>query len=241
MIKKKYTIFAAISLLILLLNACGVSHEQEINSDKSNAVSTNNHSLFYISDDIYIGMSKSEVNSIINSKFTNPQPSEYDPDNILLSTDSDPAISDYFYTLDFSKSQIESIVLYISDDKLYGINFSPNAELSISVEDVYDNFSKGLVNSYKKIYGNTSCRVVINPEKNEILLFGVYKVVENYSELPDPEEPAEMLLEDAKKIKASYKVGDIVEIKFGDKTSKFEIINIPQVQGKDMGELIKIL
>ena len=37
------------------------------------------------------------------------------------------------------------------------------------------------------------------------------------------------------------KVGDVVEIKFGDKTSKFEIINIPQVQGKDMGELIKLL
>ena len=37
------------------------------------------------------------------------------------------------------------------------------------------------------------------------------------------------------------KVGDIVEIKFGDKTSKFEIINIPKVQGKDMGELIKLL
>ena len=37
------------------------------------------------------------------------------------------------------------------------------------------------------------------------------------------------------------KVGDIVEIKFGDKTSKFEIINIPKVQAKDMGELIKIL
>ncbi len=44
-------------------------------------------------------------------------------------------------------------------------------------------------------------------------------------------------------VKPSYdvKVGDIVEIKFGDKTSKFEIINIPKVQGKDMGELIKIL
>lgn len=43
--------------------------------------------------------------------------------------------------------------------------------------------------------------------------------------------------------KPSYdvKVGDIVEIKFGDKVSKFEIIKIPQVQGKDMGELIKIL
>ncbi len=44
-------------------------------------------------------------------------------------------------------------------------------------------------------------------------------------------------------VKPSYdvKVGDIVEIKFGDKISKFEIVKIPEVQGKDMGELIKIL
>ena len=44
-------------------------------------------------------------------------------------------------------------------------------------------------------------------------------------------------------VKPSYdvKVGDIVEIKFGDKTSKFEIIHIPKVQGKNMPELIKIL
>lgn len=44
-------------------------------------------------------------------------------------------------------------------------------------------------------------------------------------------------------VKPSYevKVGDIVEIKFGDKISKFEIIKIPQVAGKDIGELIKIL
>lgn len=46
-----------------------------------------------------------------------------------------------------------------------------------------------------------------------------------------------------KVVKPSYevKVGDIVEIKFGDKISKFEIIKIPQVAGKDIGELIKIL
>lgn len=46
-----------------------------------------------------------------------------------------------------------------------------------------------------------------------------------------------------KVIKPSYevKVGDIVEIKFGDKISKFEIIQIPKVQGKEIGELIKIL
>lgn len=44
-------------------------------------------------------------------------------------------------------------------------------------------------------------------------------------------------------VKPSYdvKVGDIIEIKFGDKISKFEIVKIPEVQGKDMGELIKIL
>ena len=46
-----------------------------------------------------------------------------------------------------------------------------------------------------------------------------------------------------KVVKASYevKVGDIIEIKFGDKVSKFEIIEIPKVQGKNMGELIKIV
>ena len=46
-----------------------------------------------------------------------------------------------------------------------------------------------------------------------------------------------------KVVKPSYEVktGDIVEIKFGDKTSKFEIIHIPKVQTKNMPELIKIL
>ena len=47
----------------------------------------------------------------------------------------------------------------------------------------------------------------------------------------------------SKQVKPSYevKVGDIVEIKFGDKISKFEIIKIPTVAGKDIGELIKVL
>ena len=46
-----------------------------------------------------------------------------------------------------------------------------------------------------------------------------------------------------KTVKPSYevKVGDIVEIQFGEKISKFEIINIPKVQTKDMPELIKLL
>ena len=44
-----------------------------------------------------------------------------------------------------------------------------------------------------------------------------------------------------KVIKASYevKVGDVVEIKFGDKVSKFEILQIPTTQ-KIAGEVIRI-
>ena len=81
----------------------------------------------------------------------------------------------------------------------------------ISVEDVYDTFKKGLINSFKRIYGNTSCRVVINPDRNEILLYSVHKIVEELSEELDPEAPAEMLIAEAKKIKTSAKVGDILE------------------------------
>lgn len=45
-----------------------------------------------------------------------------------------------------------------------------------------------------------------------------------------------------KVVKPSYevKVGDIVEIKFGDKVSKFEILQVP-TSGKIVGELVKIL
>lgn len=44
-------------------------------------------------------------------------------------------------------------------------------------------------------------------------------------------------------VKPSYEVkeGDIVEIKFGDKISKFQILSVPKVAGKNVGELIKIL
>lgn len=46
-----------------------------------------------------------------------------------------------------------------------------------------------------------------------------------------------------KVVKPSYevKVGDVVQIQFGDKTSTFEIINIPKVAGKNLEEMIKII
>ena len=45
-----------------------------------------------------------------------------------------------------------------------------------------------------------------------------------------------------KTVKPSYevKVGDIVEIRFGDKTSKFEILRIPQKQSEPIETLIKL-
>ena len=42
-------------------------------------------------------------------------------------------------------------------------------------------------------------------------------------------------------VKPSYevRVGDIVEIKFGDKISKFKIVEIPTVQGKIMPQMVE--
>ena len=45
-----------------------------------------------------------------------------------------------------------------------------------------------------------------------------------------------------KTVKPSYevKVGDIVEIRFGDKVSKFEVLRIPQRQSEPIETLIKM-
>ena len=81
----------------------------------------------------------------------------------------------------------------------------------ITVEEVYEVFKKGLINSFKKMYGNSSCEIIIDEGHHEIKMYSLHVVVENYSEELEEDAMAEMLLEDAKKIKASYKVGDIVK------------------------------
>lgn len=44
-------------------------------------------------------------------------------------------------------------------------------------------------------------------------------------------------------VKPSYeiKVGDMVEIRFGDKISKFEVLRIPQKQSEPLETLIKMI
>jgi signal transduction histidine kinase len=55
----------------------------------------------------------------------------------------------------------------------------------IKVEDVYEVFRKGLINSFKKLNGNSSCEVIIDPDHHEILMYSVHVVVEKYSEETD--------------------------------------------------------
>lgn len=54
---------------------------------------------------------------------------------------------------------------------------------------------------------------------------------------------SQRVIVNGKAVKPSYevKVGDIVEIRFGDKISKFEITHIPEVAGKNTPEMIKVL
>lgn len=44
-------------------------------------------------------------------------------------------------------------------------------------------------------------------------------------------------------VKPSFdvKIGDVVEIQFGDKLSKFEIISIPKVQNGNISDIIKLV
>ena len=67
-----------------------------------------------------------------------------------------------------------------------------------------------LTSAYKKNYGEAKSAVVkLNPDKCRIEVFSYKTIVETPEEIEDPDK--QILLEDAKKIKKSYKVGDIVQ------------------------------
>ncbi|MCR5350720.1 MAG: transcription termination factor NusA [Acholeplasmatales bacterium] len=93
-------------------------------------------------------------------------------------------------------------------------------EKGVSVEDIYESTRKSFIYGFKKKYGNTSCEVVIDPDKNELTLYAKYQIVEkiNEEENEELEEDAikKITLEEAKKmaeekrIKSNVKVGDIV-------------------------------
>lgn len=73
-----------------------------------------------------------------------------------------------------------------------------------------------MINAYKKAYnGKTNVEVVFNEEKAEILLVAKSLVVDEVD--PDAEVGSQISLSDAKKIKKTVKIGDIIEQKITPK------------------------
>ena len=79
-------------------------------------------------------------------------------------------------------------------------------------EQVIEAISQGLISGCKRTHKVNSCRVEIKEEKNELLVYKQYLVVDEYDITLD-KTYTQILLEDAKKEKARIKVGDILEIK----------------------------
>lgn len=76
----------------------------------------------------------------------------------------------------------------------------------IDAQQLVEALESALTSAYKKMYGEAkSAQVKLNPEKNTIKIYS-YKTVVAEVENPDKE----ISLEDAKKIKSSYEIGDII-------------------------------
>lgn len=85
-------------------------------------------------------------------------------------------------------------------------------EKALTVEQVKEAFVQGLIAGCKKAFDVRSCRVELKEEKNELLLFTQQLVVEEYS-LDNEKNFTQLLLDEAKTIKKTAKVGDIIETK----------------------------
>lgn len=92
-------------------------------------------------------------------------------------------------------------------------NVSSVAEATgLTDEQVIEALVQGLIAGCKKTHGVQSCRVDIKSDKNEILVFKQYLVVEEY-DLTLDKSYSQMLLEEAKEEKARIKPGEILELK----------------------------
>lgn len=114
-------------------------------------------------------------------------------------------------------------------------------ERDIPVELIVDAFVKGMVVAFKKSRGHASCRVEINSEKNEILVFEQHLVVpdEGYELEADP-ALKQMKLSEAKKIKARIKVGDILEETINPKEfSQTAVVNLKNVLNQHLKNIEK--
>jgi len=89
-------------------------------------------------------------------------------------------------------------------------------EKELSHDQVVEAFVQGMIAGCKKAHDVRSCRVEIKEDKYEILVFTQHLVVDEYSIEAD-KNYTQILLEDAKKINARAKVGDVIEQKIDPK------------------------
>ena len=81
-------------------------------------------------------------------------------------------------------------------------------ERGIEKDKILDVMGRGILNAYKKDhYTSDNARIEFNTEKNEIILFADYVVVETV------ENPGEITLKEARKRRKTIKVGDTLTIK----------------------------
>lgn len=82
-------------------------------------------------------------------------------------------------------------------------------EKGLTVEEYTEIIRRSIATSAKRETGK-SVRVELNQDKNEISIYTQELVVEEFGPI-EGNDMTQILLEDAKKIKKSYKVGDIIE------------------------------
>jgi len=92
-------------------------------------------------------------------------------------------------------------------------NISSVAESTgLKDDQVLEAMTQGLIAGCKKTHKVNSCRVEFKEDKNELLVYKQYLVVDDYDFDAD-KTYTQMLLEDARKEKSRIKAGEILEIK----------------------------
>lgn len=87
-------------------------------------------------------------------------------------------------------------------------------EKQMNIEEILEATKRSISNSYRRSVGsqvNIPIRMEVKPEKHEILFYAQYVAVSEIGEQIDG-EPCQILLENAKKLKASVKVGDRFDV-----------------------------
>ncbi|HOO43695.1 MAG TPA: transcription termination factor NusA [Bacillota bacterium] len=89
-------------------------------------------------------------------------------------------------------------------------------ERQIEKEKILEIFGRGLINAYKKAYdGKTNVEVVFNEEKAEIILVTRTLVVDEVN--PEAEEGSQITLEEARELRKTARIGDVIEEKITPK------------------------